>query len=500
MAQRLFLTNNDGTETIDLLTGVLRVTNWGWSTQPTSLQQRVTALPFGIQANSLGYPQVIETFNVVATGCQDDIRDAIRQIEVFLEHAKAYMDDPVYHDPHWLQWQSEGEDKKRSLISGGGWQWRHSPPDSWPMVDSVSLLLNIALTRHPMWEDVDVGGNWSQPDGISSVGGTLDFNVAGRVPARLAMSDLSCDDMIGESDAVTKLWMGFRPEYYGLANFQPIWQCQSLVALTPGHSTLDVDTADHVDATAYNGYTAMVTFNPANPDMDRRLYIDLWQGPNGGTRVNASHFAGRYLVLCRCFCDLGVYGTEYPLLQMRSGYTGHPWRMTVHDPAVIQHTAAKYVELGQIQIPPPGTWDGIPALAGTTADLECGEFTIELYAQSLDAVATYLHLDVLILIPCDYFIKVEDANTCLEDLGLTNRQAAIIRNPDERLFAYNHEGLAPTPGGRPMSSATAMPNQWYVPPGNSQLVLAAERDAEQVITDDLTGVFMYYPRWTSYRE
>lgn len=485
MAQRLFLTNNDGSEIINLLSGVLKVTNWGWDTQPTALQQRITQLPFGIQASSLGYPQVVETLAVMASGCQDDIRDAIRQLEEFLENAKAYMDDPVYHDPHWLQWQSEGEDEKRSLICGGTWQWVHSPPSSWPMIDGDKLLLRLAMTRHPLWEDVNYASNWSVTDGLSSVGGTLSFNTDGRVPARIAATEMSCDDVSVYSDAITTLWMGFRPKYWGLSSFNPVWECESTA--NGGYSTLDVDTADNADGTSSSGFHALTTF--ADTDMDRRLYINVYT-VNGLTRADAADFAGRYLVLCRCW--IGSAG-QSATIQMKSGYGPTPLAtLTVHEPIVIDHSDALYVEMGQIQIPPPGIWDSTLGITGTTTDDQCSDFTIELWAQSIDADT--MAWDTLVLIPCDYFVKVEDAYLyyLAGDFNM-----AIIRNPDERLFAYNH---VDTGGNYAIRSATVAANQWYIPPGDSLLVVAAQRADEQVIADDLTGVFAYYPRWTSYRE
>src|SRR5512139_920805 len=119
--RRLRLVNDDETEQMDLLHGPLRVTNWGWTTQPSSLKQRERALPFGNQAASVGYGSVIESLTLTAMGCQDAIRDAIHDLETFLENAAAHHDDPLVYSPQWLEWITPGEQPKRSLLTGGTW-------------------------------------------------------------------------------------------------------------------------------------------------------------------------------------------------------------------------------------------------------------------------------------------------------------------------------------------------------------------------------------------
>jgi len=74
---KLMLTNDDGSEVIDLLHGPLRVYNWGWSPKFTSLRQRAVNLPFGYQTTSVGYGAVTETFSLSVEGCADDIRDRV---------------------------------------------------------------------------------------------------------------------------------------------------------------------------------------------------------------------------------------------------------------------------------------------------------------------------------------------------------------------------------------------------------------------------------------
>jgi hypothetical protein len=410
MPQRLLLTNNDGTETIDLLAGSLRVMNWGWDTQPTSLQQRITQLPFGIQASSLGYPQVVETLSLATFGCQDEIRAAIRELEEFLENAKSYMDDPVDGDPHWLEWRSKGEAGKRALVCGGTWQWYSRPPSAWQMIDGEVLLLKLALTRHPLWEDVDEASDDTGGVPLSSVGGTWAFTATeGRVPARLQQVQLT-NETDQQAVILTDLWMGWRQENEGLTAFDPLWECEE-----SRHGIFtSADVAEQADANASpvggGGDVARVTFT--DDELNQHLYIRVYD-VLGGTAVDASHFAGRYLVLCRCKSS---DTSEDVIVQMRSGYTYSNSWMT-HDPIAITSSQYLYYELGEVQIPAPGLWG---PTSTTTFDLECALFTIALWAGSPTwgtGNTHYLDLDCLVLIPTDYFIRVEEAKISDDVIG-----------------------------------------------------------------------------------
>lgn len=483
---KLRLINDDESQVIDLLHGPLRVYNWGWSPKFTSLRQRGVNLPFGYQTTSVGYGAVTETFSLQAVGCPEDIRLAVKCLEVFLEGAAAHMDDPLVENAHWLEWSAGGEDPKRSLVTGGAIS-PLSGVGHWPMLSDERLNLTLALTRHPLWENATA--ETDTESAVSTVGGTWTFAATpGRVPARIShmmLRDNSGGIYAGADADLTTFWMGWRPEYEGLTGFDPVWECES-TAIAGGHSTiLDVaDTADTAyDATYHNGYGVTTTFT--DTVMEERISIAVHDVVADDT-AKYQDFVGRYLVLARCWID---DDTKSAILQMRHGYDETTARIAC-DPIVVTHETARYVELGTIQIPPPGLW---PPRTPTSLGDQISSFTIWLHSQNVDA--TSMTIDCLVLIPADYFVKLSDATVFYDAAPSAEDITVLSTLPDDRVFAFGgqYAGVART-------SVCAAPNQWYLPVGTSMLVVAGEQAAVQDINDDLDITMDWHPRWESYRE
>ena len=487
---KLMLTNDDGSEVIDLLHGPLRVYNWGWSPKFTSLRQRAVNLPFGYQTTSVGYGAVTETFSLSVEGCADDIRDRVAQLERFLEGAAAHMDDPLVENAHWLEWSSGGEEAKRSLVTGGAVS-ALSGVGHWPMLSDERLNLTLALTRHPLWENA-TKTNISQ-DSTWTIGGQWPINnIPGRVPARLWQTIFSDDTGLysGVDDFIQTIWAGFRPEYRGLTNFRARWECESTAVGGDSGAVIGYldagQSLDAADATATNGQKCRTTFT--DTVLQDRLFIDVYT-VNGSAVLNSSHFAGRYLVLARCKID---DDTKAAHLQMRYGYKGSSI-LTSCDPVTVTNEKWLFRELGTIQIPPIGL---VPEGTYSDYDAQCAAFAIVLYSQNTSA--TWMDIDCLVLVPADYFVKLEYAN--VEDVaGDTNHRTIAAVLPDDRAVAYEDDANT---GGtyRVLSSVSMSPNQWYLPIGDSVLVLAAQEDDVQVLEDYLDLTIAYYPRWQSYRD
>lgn len=483
---KLRLINDDESEIIDLLHGPVRLHDWGWAPKFTSLSQRGVNLPFGYQTTSVGYGAVTETFSVIVEGCADEIRDRVAEVERFLEGAAAHMDDPLVENAHWLEWSAGGEDPKRSLVTGGA----ISPLSGvgyWPMLSDLQLRMTLVVTRHPLWENAIAATPAITVDSASSVGGTIPFLATpGRVPARIAHMMIRDDGggIYGGADAaITKIWMGFRPEYEGLTNFVPVWECES-TAIAGGHSTI-IDVADTANtaysATYHNGYGVTTTFT--DTVMEPRISIAL-HDVAGNVVADYPDFVGRYLILARCWVS-----DDSAVIQMRYGYDETTARIAC-DPIVVDHAAPLYVELGTVQIPTPGLW---PFRFPVSASDQIGAFTIWLYSQNV--AATSMTIDALVLIPADYFVKLEDAVVLYNAAPAVEDVTVLSTLPDDRVFA-----VAGQYDGNIRASVAASPNQWYAPIGNSLLVVAAEQAALQDINDDLDLAIDWYPRWQSYRD
>lgn len=480
---------NDAGDVIDLLSGTIRMAK-GWTPKWTVLQQKSVTVPFGYQSTSIGYGGVVETMPVVIQGCAEDIRAATRLLEEFLEGAAAHMDDPLVENAHWWEWQSEGEPPKRALVSGGAWQPQQRPDQAARLRDT-KIMATLVFSHHPFAETVSPEANIAEGS-VWTIGGQWDINgITGRVPARIWQA-IFADDIglySGVDDYIQTIWAGFRPENKGLTNFRARWECESTAVGGDSGAVigyLDADSADAGDITATNSEKCRTTFS--DTVLQDRLFIDLYT-VNGSAVLDCRHFAGRYLVLCRCKIDNAAKSAH---LQMRYGYTGSAL-LTSCDPVTITNAKWLFHELGTVQIPPIGL---VPEGSYSDYDAQCAAFSIVLYSQNVDA--TWMDIDCLVLVPADYFVKLQHAN--VEDIaGAANYRTIAAVLPDDRVVAYQDDNNL---GGvyRVLSSVSMSPNQWYLPVGDSTLVLAAQEDDESVLDDYMDLTIAHYPRWISYRD
>ena len=101
------------------------------------------------------YSMMTETFDLASRSRHaDDIRVAQARIETILVEARRHGADPVHDDPQWLEWGARGEIPRRTLLYGGSWQFLNQPRVT-PLLEEQMSIIRLALSRHPLWEDVD---------------------------------------------------------------------------------------------------------------------------------------------------------------------------------------------------------------------------------------------------------------------------------------------------------------------------------------------------------
>jgi len=454
---RFRLANVDQEVTYDLIGGLLRIHDRGWSTRIPSTIKAQRGRTFA------GYPTMIETIPLFASKCDADIRAALTQLEAILVAASKYDDTPVTDDSQWLEWAIRGEVGRRSLLLGGGWDFINREAIN-PFLDTSQAQINLALMRHPAWESI--ASTTITDDDLSCAGGVWAVNaIPGTMDARPYISQFIGVNAGG--GPIARIWAGFRPEYEGLTSFDPVWECED------GTNEAGVGTTDQVDATASGGDKVEIDLN-ASAAFAKRFTIEV----DDILGANYEHMSGRYLVLARCKIAAGTAAVE-----IRYGYSGSAANASCPRVYDIDNAAWRIRELGEVQFPPEGKWQGVD---GDHLRRAC----IEVWAEDADGAATDLDMDVFYLIPSERFVYVGGADVEYDTGDTQPAKVEVLENDtaiaQQYILGYPNAGLVPEP------------NMWYVPMGNSKLVLVGERTASHVLTDVLDLSIEYIARHLSY--
>lgn len=466
----LRLANYDRDTFFDLLYGVLRIRNWGWNYTPASRGFNAVGLPQGARGGYTSYNPITETFEMATFDC--DIRGVVQQLENFLEDAAAWHDDRQTDQSIWLEWITNTEEGRRSLLFGGKWDWQ-SMANSWPMLYNNNWLPRLAIMRHPLWESVSIDSVTETT--LDTLGDIVTFtDVPGRVPARIYQTKFAG---VAGSGLLETVWAGIRPDYEGSGSFVSVWECES-TAVAGGMSWFwsGAEMTNVVSATSSNGYYAKCDFSTGGTTMTKRLSITL----DDVVGANYDHFIGDYLVLARACVSAGEVA-----IQMGYGYYDTPvlpWGPVVN----ITDTTFQLYELGTVSIPPPGPWHD--DVFTTTLAEQCKRFEIDIQAEQIDTGD--LWIDCLVLVPAKHFLKMEQVWV----QESTDKDAVAIVRENEDVFGVTRaDDVA-------IRAAVTTAQNWYLPQGDSFIVVVAQRDGNCTIADEITLEMKYYPRWLSYED
>jgi len=123
MAAVFRLANVDQTTTVDLLNGALKLRYNSFAPRTPAFQNQYTHVRFGAQQHFQYYGVQVETFDVFAQDTLANVIAAIYAIEQMLEKVRLWHEDPLRYESVWLEWNSNGESPKRSLIFEGSIQY-----------------------------------------------------------------------------------------------------------------------------------------------------------------------------------------------------------------------------------------------------------------------------------------------------------------------------------------------------------------------------------------
>lgn len=442
----------DLTTYVDLINGPIRV-KWGhWRPQFSSTNQQ----------------QVTEIIPCIADGdpSTQEIESEIENIEKIFRQARQYQTDEDFEGPPVVRWSPNPDSPnfQYSLILDGeiqsGADRRFSP---FIQSGETATEFRIIVYRHPLWERNSQATPLLSETGISSLGGTASISSSsGSQPGRISVFKVQVDS----GGPIDKIWAGIRPEFHGLTDFNPVF--------------LQTNGAAYTDTTKTS---TMTTDFATVTEMDRRWGNTINNYQPGVT--NFEHYFGSYQILLLARCLTSPMTVAF---QMRYGYSNTPLANLIKLPTVeFSDTSWRIVSLGNIKIPPYPKPD--TTLVSQRKDAQYFQFYC--YIQRLVGSGTYsVECGRFILMPTHHSIYLSGLN-----IQTTDPVEALVRY-DDKFVVYTDQST----GGRLLPTDVA-PRNWYMPPGDSTLVMVAERSTQQVATDDLEVVQMsYYPRTRSYNK
>ena len=327
-----------------------------------------------------------------------------------------------------------------------------------PLMGIDSIKLVVALKRK-VWENTS--STSVNKTSLSVTGGTASIgNDVGTLNQRIERMTI-----VANSVAKSKYWIGIRPTYKGVADFDPVWECED------GTNHL-ADTTDEADGGASGGNLVRIAFTSETVLTKRfSINIDDVIGANDYT-----HFVGKYQILCRCKVDAS--GTQVRL-QLRSGlfYSTDEVDTVVQDTIVDGQTEWNLIELGEVQFPPMGNRDDY-------ADNKLKYATLGIWAERLSGSGT-VDLDVFILMPSEHLF------TC------TSLDQITSSGPEAYVTPLDNKYAVGSVAGFWGNAEYNMPN-WEYPIGGGIMVTAAEA-AVHNLGGTLDVTLYLRPRWQSYR-
>ncbi len=468
MASTLRLEDRDASTTLDLLGGgpggpggneFFRVLG-GW-TSFRELDGKVT--------------EVIRILSNVDTVGPADVMGAILEAEDLLHAADDWRDNLIEWDSIWIRYAVEDETAKRALVYEWHIQLLDGIATDRELVGGTGLY-DLTITRGP-WEYVTPTTDSSTTD-LSTLGGTWHTTIGGggQIPARLERFRLQKLS----TGTLQRIWIGIRPEYFGTGSFVALHECED----GDNHT----DTSSAVVAGTSGGSVKETTFGTET--MKPRFSLRYINNA-GGT---FTHFHGNYLVLCRARVtnadtDIGIkMSTGWISIASPNPATTHPLTSISGD------TDFKLIPLGTIQVPPIGYRGPLKDMDDTSGNDLLDQYRITVSASRYTGTGD-AQFDCFILIPAEYQVYMDDAGL------LVATHLTVMTAEDGAVTAVVQSAAQANFVNFPTVSDTGM-FPWGFPVTQGLVVVAGERDAGNIVTEEFDAVFIdaLYPRVINYHD
>lgn len=451
--QILRLANEDQSILIDLSGGpIIRLGEPGFDLETPGMGGAFTYEPYGAQFDFENFQPHTETFSLTLRGLAGAVVNQLDRLQDFLEAVRLFNAGDIAAKSCWLEFSADGEELKRSLLYAASFQV--TSRDNITPGEPCLMVGTLALTRHPLWETPTT--SYITASSKSTLGGQYNYtDIPGNTLARIWQGTATPSGMA----ILYRYWVGIRRFNQGVSGFEPLWECED-------GTNVAADTSDvNLVGVASADWTVRTTF--AVGGLVERFNIsvdDVW---TAAANTDYNHVQGRYLVLMRCRV-IGVGAVAG--IQMHSGYTGN----IIHEEIYIDNTNWRLIPLGNISIPP---WEG----HYFRGDGFVRNFTLNIYAEEITAPCD-LDCDCLVLIPNEHMLYGEGS------------ELNVFTMEDDRSAGY-----APDAFGLASDAIYYSLTDWYLPPGDGMIIVAAEDTAAHALGENMTSRLDYYPRWTLYR-
>ncbi len=405
----------------------------------------------------------------------------IHTLDLLLRRANEYTNRThAGLDRLWILSQIQSETStRRSLVLNGTTRFNTGTLSK--IADGDTMLdMDLALTRHPFWEDMSYIQHYYATT-LSSVGGMANMStrVEGDAPARINFFRVRLPD--SQTTPVTEAWIGFRSNELGDPDyFQPNWDC--------GDSENDFgDGVSRVTGQSYAHNGQIARWTPGDTNLLDRVTVEM-----GNITSDISDQNGTFLVLLRAKVSTGATSTFR--VRMLSGY---------YDQEPGGSSETKWKVGSRVAIPAHGTGDwfyypmgfvNIPGDRVLVLNSLLRHFALRLEAEEYTSGSGTLDLDTFTLIP------VTEGAVHLSDMYLRNWsglwEVNITTEPDDETVAYNISNSDST-GHR---SCPIDLYHWGLPTGYKvNIIGACQQEQEQVYGNTFTVDFNFYQRWISMR-
>lgn len=458
MAKILQIT--DGTDTLDLLAGVFRLADAGWQAQQSDVP-------------------TWETFTLIGSGTDAQIRSEQDKIDRLAEVAYNYVKDILEKTPVYLRIQSEGETVRRAVVMNMATQYgTESNVSALLGANSTSsntvILLTLAVYRTPAFEPESA--TTKSTTGISTSGGKWipPTSNAGVLDQRIATATFSSTTATA---ALYKMWIGIRKVRLGLTDLQSLWECEN-------GTMISADTTTAADATASNSSKVQCTF--ATTAALAKRFTLFWQSAATGGTTPTDDIIGEYLVLGRV--KLSSSSTEVRIL-LKHGWQGLSYDREIAGDtylSAVQNsnlTNWNLIELGRVKLPPTGNRDGIGEAAG-----DIPYIGLNVWAERMSASGT-LDMDCFILIPTDYLLYLEQCY-----VWASGGPTKIYTSPLNEQYALSRTGST----GAIINTLGSF-NNWFYPAGGGALIIAAQELGQHTLGWTVDITLDLYPRYKIYK-
>jgi len=452
MAAIMRLANYNQTTTYDLLAGTLRVLQNSHNTRRA------------------GNGTVVETMVIGGSATDANIKTALNAIDEFAEMARLFPENKQTWRSAWYEASYDGEVSKRSFIHDIQLTPLHPSKYHGMILGKGAARYELAITRSDKWEAY-AASSAVTGSSVSTLAGLVTLNaIGGDVPARIER--ITFTGTAGGGGPVDRIWAGISPLSTGKGSFSGLWECED--------GTLGATASTTTVSTATGGSPNAVSIAP---DSTVRDVVRQSVGQMLGSNYN--HMIGRYLVLLR----YKLSAAENVFLYGRYGYADNLADMS--KPKLVTNTAWRFIELGEIRVPPfPLRQAALDLFGGNTAY----QFILNILAyKEAGAGAVTLYADSLVLIPTNHWTYSE--NSAIQSTaGAATRTTHFTFEDGEHLAVYQDASSIPqaglTPGFR----------NWHLPIEGGVLVIAGERDAAQVTTDKVNVSVVYKKRFRDITE